>query len=100
MKIIPEGRPEWQRSATFLTAYPLLILVCTHFLLFHRDCFVAVAYMHRAPVFVIETILALGLLIVSVALLVVRPKLGLTGLAFLALGILVFMMTPAVTICY
>ena len=99
MKIIPDNKAEWQTTAISVTAYPLLILVCTQFLLFHFDLSAAVAHMQRPPLLILEAGFAAGLLLVSVAMLFVRPKLGLRGLSLLALGILLFLMAPAVTIC-
>jgi hypothetical protein len=99
MNVIPKEKAEWQNAAVFLTACPLLILVCTQFLLCHVGLSLAVGYMQRPPLLVLEAVLAVSLLVVSLALLFVRPRLGFKGLALLVLAILVFLMVPAVTIC-
>ena len=100
MKMIPHSKAEWQDAAVSLTAYPLLILVGTQLVLFHLDLSAAVAYMQRPALLILEASLAFGLLVASLAMLFIRPKLGFTGLFLLVLGILVFLMAPAVTICY
>ena len=95
MRLIPRSRAGWQKSAVLMTACPLLLLVGGQFILIQLHFGGAVTYMQDSLLLlIVEAALAAALGLISLAMLVVRPKLGLIGLLLLLLAIVLFLVGP------
>jgi hypothetical protein len=96
MRLIPRGKAAWQKSAVLMTACPLLLLVGAQVALMQlRVSRGAAAYMQDSLLLlIVEAVFAIALAMVSLTMLLVRPRLGLAGLLLLLLAIVLFLIGP------
>lgn len=95
MRFIPRGKAGWQKSAVLMTACPLLLLVGGQFILMQLHFGGAVTYMQDSLLLlIVEAALAIALAMVSLTMLLLRPRLGLIGLSLLLLAIVLFLIGP------